>query len=264
MAYKNKPLFILLVLLVFTSSAVVFSYQKTLSQGDVIKNLSQQLEFQQAKIFGLEESIGMLEANLTSTRESLSMEEEMRHRLEGEVLELKKVSRAEYAVLAVDGLGKGHVIPLEVRVRSGEGRMFIDVANVLFDVSLQESAQQAVLVAREITRKDLRGKDILIIISAPAAERKIEISGGSGGAAVALATIAALEDKNISKKVLITGTINPDHSIGRVAEIDEKAKAAWESGATTLLVPMGQRTSLSGLEVRQVSSIEEAMIYVIT
>jgi len=264
MAFKNKPLLVLLILLVFTASTAIFSYQKTLYQENVIRNLSQQLESQQIQISGLEESIGMLEANLTSTKEKLRTEEEQRNKLEGEVSELKKVSKAEYAVLAVNDFGKGYVIPLEVRIRSGDGRMLLDVANVLFDVSLQESAQQAVLVAREIARKDLRGKDILIIISAPVAERRIEISGGSGGAAITLATIAALEDKNISKKVLITGTINRDHSIGRVAGIDEKAAAARDSGAPTLLVPFGQTTSLSGLEVRQVSTIEEAMGYVIT
>lgn len=172
----------------------------------MIGNLSQQLESQQVQISGLEESVRELEANLTTSKERIRVEEELRREIKEEVLELKKVSEAEYAVLAVNNFGKGYVIPLEVRIRSGDGRMLLDVANVLFDVSLQESAQRAVLVAREITRKDLRGKDVLIIISAPVTGERIEISGGSGGAAISLAVIAALEGKNISKKVLITGT----------------------------------------------------------
>jgi uncharacterized protein len=40
--------------------------------------------------------------------------------------------------------------------------------------------------------------------------------------------------------VAITGTINPDGTIGQVAGILEKAKAAADAGYTLLLVPKGQ------------------------
>ena len=105
-------------------------------------------------------------------------------------------------------------------------------------------------------------------------------------------------NKNIRRGVVITGTINPDGSIGKVAGILEKAKAVADSGYKTFLVPKGQskinyyekvvekqptvfgftllntryvRRTIDlkdvaekewGLDVEEVSNIDEAMQYV--
>jgi len=91
---------------------------------------------------------------------------------------------------------------------------------------------------------------------------------------------------------MITGTINHDGSIGTVGEIVAKAKAAKDIGITTFLVPFGQavqtyytplrhcekfgwveyctteykseKVDVSkdvGIEVKEVSNIEEALKY---
>jgi uncharacterized protein len=106
------------------------------------------------------------------------------------------------------------------------------------ETDLQYSANTAVDVAKAISGNNASDEDIVLTYSAPG--QVSVIGGGSAGAAATLATIAALEDRQINPKVAITGTINPDGTIGQVAGILEKAKAAADAGYTLLLVPKGQ------------------------
>ena len=55
-------------------------------------------------------------------------------------------------------------------------------------------------------------------------------------------TVGALHVKKISSTVMMTGTINPDGSIGPIGGVLEKAQAAFEHSATTFLIPEGQET----------------------
>ncbi|MDP2840904.1 MAG: S16 family serine protease, partial [Candidatus Methanoperedens sp.] len=104
---------------------------------------------------------------------------------------------------------------------------------------------------------------VLINIEAPVQEQKVSISGGSAGAAMTLAAMAAMQDKTIRNDVFITGTIREDHTIGRIGAPRAKALAAKESGAVMFLVPAGQKSEVgdAGIEVREVATIEEAASY---
>jgi len=66
------------------------------------------------------------------------------------------------------------------------------------------------------------------------------IGGPSAGAALAIATIAAIEGKKVRGDVLITGAINRDGSIGPVTSILTKAEASKRAGASVFLVPLLQ------------------------
>lgn len=77
------------------------------------------------------------------------------------------------------------------------------------------------------------------------------IEGPSAGAALTISTIAALEGKQLNHSVMITGTINPDGTIGPVGGIPAKASAAKDSGAQLFLVPQGQGTQTSYSPVQQ-------------
>ena len=70
------------------------------------------------------------------------------------------------------------------------------------------------------------------------------IEGPSAGAALTIATIAALEEKQVNSSVIITGTINADGTIGPVGEILEKAMAAKSIGAEIFLVPPTQSSEV--------------------
>ena len=187
-------------------------------------------------------------------------ETQTRQKLESEIINLTLVSKTDYGVLAVDENDKGYLIPLEVIIKEGKGSLFLNVANVLFDETLQSSANVAVKAAREASRKDIASKDILINIKSPALEQTITIQGGSAGAAIALAAMATMQEKTLRKDVMITGTIRADHTIGRIGAPKEKAIAAKENGAVMFLVPAGQKSEVGdvGIEVREVSTIEDA------
>ncbi len=148
----------------------------------------------------------------------------------------KTGSFATTLVPAVDEKGVGLVTNLTVQVKPGEGRSLVDINNIFFWVDTQNSIRTAKKVAEEFTGMDLSRYDIeySIAINASAVE------GPSAGAALAIATIAALEGKTLRPGVMITGTINPDGSIGQIGEFLSKAEAAKEFNATTLLIPQGQ------------------------
>ncbi len=153
----------------------------------------------------------------------------------------KTGSFATMLVPAVNEKGVGLVTNLTVQVKPGEGRSLVDINNIFFWVDTQNSIRIAKQVAEEFTGADLSRYDIEYLIATNASA----VEGPSAGAALAIATIAALEGKKLLPDVMITGTIRPDGSIGRVGEILSKAEAAKEFNATTLLIPEGQSISVS-------------------
>ena len=191
-------------------------------------------------------------------------------------------------VPAVDEQGNGVVTALDVQVSPGSGRILTNIDKLFFWVDTQNSIRKSTKVAEEITGKDLSKYDIVYTVKANASV----IEGGSAGAALTVATIAALENKSLNNKVMITGTIEEDGSVGPIGEVVAKAIGAKDVGATLFLVPNGQgsskvyrpeRTCYSegsiqicetrtisekifiskdvGIEVREVRNIREALQY---
>lgn len=194
-------------------------------------------------------------------------------------------------VPAVDNQGNGVATILKVEAMNGEGKVLTDINQLLFWVDTQYSIQTAKTVAGNLTKADLSKTDLIYTIETEASI----IEGPSAGAALALATIAVLENKSLNPNVSITGTINPDGSIGPVGGILAKAKASKDVGINIFLVPKGQGlqtvykpvrqcekighityctieyeresvdiTEQSGVEIREVSNVQEALKYFLT
>jgi len=184
---------------------------------------------------------------------------------------------------------------LTVTLAPGNSRVLIDT-NPFTETDLQYSANMAVDVAKSITNDNATGQDFLLEYDTPG--QVDVIGGGSAGAAATIAAIAALENKQINPTVAMTGTINADGTIGPVAGILQKAKAAADAGYKVLLLPKGQSTETYyektagdtstmrgyrmfnikyvpktvdiaaqaqqwGLQVKEVSTIQDAMSYMI-
>jgi uncharacterized protein len=247
-------LFLTSSFLLFNSIGIIKNQEKTISDFD------SNLAIQKQKTMQLELINQNLSQNLSRKEFLLKNETITRQKLEQEIINLTMVSKIDYGVLAVDQTDKGYLIPLEVIIKEGKGSLFLNVANVLFDETLQSSANVAVKVAREVSSKDLASKDILINIKSPVQEQTITIQGGSAGGAMTLAAMAAMQGKTLRKDVLITGTIKDDHTIGRIGAPKAKAIAAKDNGALMFLVPAGQKSEVGdvGIEVREVSTIEDA------
>ena len=152
-----------------------------------------------------------------------------------------KTSEVELYIPAVSNEGKGVVTLLRVESLPGKGRVLVNVNNLLFWVDTQQSIRIAKNVAQKVTGVNLSNYDLIYSIESNATL----VEGPSAGAAIAIATIASLEGKKINSSVMITGTINPDGSIGPVSGIIPKAKAAKAVGAKVFLVPKGQSVQIN-------------------
>lgn len=263
---KYKTIIIVLSILLIGSSIFLFISLDEIKQKDAsIAIMSGDISFQKQEISQLELNISNISGILLRTEENLKNETQTRKRLEEEIINLTMVTKSDYGVLGVDQNEIGHVIPLEVIIKEGKSNLFLNVANVLVDETMQSSAQIAIRVAREYARMSLADKDVLINIKSPLQEGQLTISGGSAGGAIAIAAISAMEEKTPREDVLMTGTINEDHSIGRIGAPRAKGIAARDYGAKLFLVPPGQKSEVGdiGIEVREVRTIEEAVKYAI-
>ena len=132
---------------------------------------------------------------------------------------------------------------------------------------------------------DTSKTDVLFSINGDSAQI---VGGPSAGSAMAVATAAALMNKQIRKDIVVTGTIEQGGDIGQVGGLVEKAKVAKENGVRLFLVPHGQAyqnepvescdssengsyrhcsvsykttalSDLAGIEVREVSTLADAL-----
>jgi uncharacterized protein len=147
-------------------------------------------------------------------------------------------------LLAVDENNDGLVIPLHVELKPGTGKVLINIDNPSFILDTQDSMRLAVKEAAEMTNMDLTGYDVVFSL-----QTDVSIIGGpSAGAAMTLATMALLLDKQLKTDVAITGTIVQGGYIGQVGGIIEKAEAAKSAGYELLLVPEGEAYSREAVE----------------
>ena len=129
---------------------------------------------------------------------------------------------------------EGALATLIVKVKEGKGQVYVDTWP-LTKIDTQASARMGKQVACDLLYLDCSDYDFYYVIRSNA---RI-VGGPSGGAAITIATLASLLDLDIDSKVMITGTINLDGTIGPVAGILEKAEAVAKKG-DTFLVPYGQ------------------------
>src|SRR5438093_241096 len=90
--------------------------------------------------------------------------------------------------------------------------------------------------AAQITGRPLSNYDLFFVIRSGSTQ----IGGPSAGATLTVGAIAALEGWDVAPDVLMTGTINPDGSVGPVGGIPEKAQAAADAGVKRFLFPLGE------------------------
>lgn len=161
----------------------------------------------------------------------------------------ENVQHASVQISAVRSDGPGVICDLMVSVvPNGNGSILVDTYPLQgFDFQYSHWIAVEVAAARaNVTLDDdgvgLKGADVIFKVTTPDwMEVEVHaIDGPSAGAAAAVATIAALENRRVHNDVMITGTIRRDGRIGSVSGILEKAEAASKAGASLFLVPRGQ------------------------
>ncbi|MFH1234694.1 MAG: S16 family serine protease [Candidatus Diapherotrites archaeon] len=143
---------------------------------------------------------------------------------------------AKANILAVSSGGTGVMSQAEVEIIDGKGRVLFSV-NPFVEPDTQYSAETARKVAEDFTGKSLENRDVIYTITA--GESKL-VGGPSAGAALTLATIAAIEKKPIREDFAMTGTIQENGAIGQIGGVIEKGTAAAQNGIKLFLVPEGQ------------------------
>ncbi len=130
----------------------------------------------------------------------------------------------------------GVIGTVHVELKDGNGNVLVNT-NPFTDPTTQYSVREAAKVAVDYTNINATNEDISIYFDI----NGTLIGGPSAGAAIAVATIAAIEGKDVRQDVAITGTIEKGGYIGQVGAVLEKAEAAEQNGMNLFLVPKGQK-----------------------
>ena len=241
------------------------------SQDTEIEELNQRIAFQRNELqnlrleaAGLQDEIQALETEIEENEGEIS-------RLTGRVEETEELlqsferTRVQHYSLAIDQNDNGWVLPIEVEIiPSGDGTVSIDVKNVQYETGFQTAVRNAVEVASEYSGIRVSDKDIIIRVlnEFDDPQGELTIDGGSAGALISAMIIAGLSGEEIDSSVLITGTIELDGTVGRVGGLEEKAQAAADFGAKTLLVPEEQEFDDAYIGIAGVSDIDDVMKYI--
>jgi predicted S18 family serine protease len=92
----------------------------------------------------------------------------------------------------------------------------------------------AATVATLLSCSPLTGREVTFDVTG-------EIDGPSAGALLTVGTLALIRGDKIKKDIAMTGTINPDGTVGPVGGIPFKIEGAGEAGFKRVLIPAGQR-----------------------
>jgi hypothetical protein len=128
----------------------------------------------------------------------------------------------------------------------------------------------AALVATTLVGQDLQAHRISYTLEG-------RIDGPSAGALTTSAVLALLRGQRIREDLSMTGTINPDGTVGPVGGIPQKVLGAARSGKKRLAVPLGQTRDLNvctgneedvvalgrahGVEVVEIGDVREAYAF---
>jgi uncharacterized protein len=173
--------------------------------------------------------------------------------------DMNRSSFASIHVPAVDENEQGVVTLLTVQAinEMGSGKILVNIDRIFFWGDTQDSIRTARNVAQETRNLDLSNVDLVYTITANASV----IEGPSAGAAIAIATVFAVEDREVNSSIMITGTIENDGSIRQVGGILAKANASRDQGAQVLLVPPGQTIErIENLDCEWIGWIEDCKI----
>ena len=208
---KNAIIAVLCIFLIFSTSASFIIYQ------------------QQQRIIEVQEDI-IEELIIASSVESAGKDEERASINVSEGISCANI----VAVRSDDHFGViGKVL---VELKEGDGDVLVNT-NPFVEPTTQYSVREAVKVAESFTNIHTLNKDIIISFDI----NGTLIGGPSAGAAIAAATIGAIEGNEVRQDAVITGTIEEGGYIGQVGGVFDKAVAAEKNGIKLFLVPEGQK-----------------------
>lgn len=138
-------------------------------------------------------------------------------------------------IVAVSQNGDGTIGQVKVSIEPGNGRVLLDT-DPFVETDTQFSASTAKRVAEQVTGTSLEDRNLVYTFTIEGEY----IGGPSAGAAMTVATIAAIRNETVDPEVAMTGTIRPDGRVGQVGGILEKVAAAGQHDMEAMYVPWSQ------------------------
>ena len=138
----------------------------------------------------------------------------------------------------------------------GTNLLSVNIKNVDLQSGAQESIRLAASIASKLSGESTAQKDIDVSFVNTFADL-VSVDGPSAGGAITATIYAALKGTSLPSNVMMTGTIEPDGTIGKVGGVDKKAEAARSQGASKFLVPKGQKVTVSGIDIVEVATIND-------
>lgn len=140
--------------------------------------------------------------------------------------------------------------------RPGTGAVYIST-EPLTELDMQGSARLAVETAATLVGRSADDADFFFSVRTSSSA----IGGPSAGGAMAVAAAALLQGLTLHSDVAMTGTVNPDGSIGPIGGLVQKVDAVASRGVRIFLVPLGQAitTDREGFTSRTVDVSDYAL-----
>ena len=219
-------------------------YEKNLELKQNVDELNQQVDSFQKQALQIQQQIDSLEMQKQQL-EQIKTQMELNLNTPNFTSSSKSITAvAVRPILRTDGFFqdvtyKGTIMNITVDIRDGTGLVLVNT-EIPTGVDFQTSAKTAVKVAQQYTGADLTKKDIIFSITAKNTDELQAVDGPSAGMAMTVLLVKEILNQPIDDNVLLTGTIQPDGTLGPVGGVAEKADAAGTYGAKTFVVPKGQ------------------------
>jgi|GEM_PF-6143085 len=142
-------------------------------------------------------------------------------------------TKSTIAVPAVINPTESKLVGISINFEPGEGKIYF-LSSTLIGLLAQQSTKQALEVAFLEEKQNI--KECNIYVDFLNTENSSLVDGPSASLAIALAAMAALENKTIPTNVVITGQIYPDGTVGPVGGIIDKVKAAEKKNDTKNII----------------------------
>jgi uncharacterized protein len=239
-----KAAIILGVILVASLFGNYFLFQNIQMLGQDIKDLNRQISLFEKQSEEIQEKLN-----------SVALEKEQAAKLQRPEIKVpfsdssKSITAvAVRPIIITDGFFQdvryeGTVMNITVDIHNGIGLVLVNT-EIPTGVDFQTSAKTAVQVAQRYTDANISDKDIIFSITAKNNDELQAVDGQSAGMAMTVLLVMEIEGRPINDKVLLTGTIQQDGSIGPIGGVAEKADAAGKYNADIFIVPKGQAITL--------------------
>jgi len=128
---------------------------------------------------------------------------------------------------------QGVITNLSLEIVPGRGRVLVNTEPLMGEV-FQDTAILAKEIAEKVSGKSLGNYDLIFSISAPAEIPSVD--GPSAGAAMTLLTLSIINSQTLKSNIALTGTIQPDGTIGEIGGVVQKAQAAKNAGSPVFYI----------------------------